>query len=307
MAQALDLENGLRIANRMRYWDGIHFGDREDFVQDVLVEIMERAECNGGGLSTKEMWQAARCVRNRYWRAYKKKTLSLNMPIADTEGPIELWETLPSNTPDLDDVLDATLRLEDCPPGVKKIARKLDRGDPLTLGEEAYLRRFREDGRPNPNLTWQRKRYWQRKSSGLCVTCGERVEGGFARCAACRERFCTMESRWKRGKGRAWQAELKEHLRREGRCWRCGRLPEPGRKKCSHCLAKDREYLRRWRERQKARDELRKALQGYSREIVIAALERAIKDLKEGAGAKGGESPCWSSAASTPPGPNPGA
>src|SRR4030042_1166009 len=119
---------GLGIASRMCYWDNIHPEDREDFIQDALVEMIERARRNGGELSTKEMWQAARCVRNRYWRSYTrgKKVSSLNARIQDTD--IELWETLADKDRDLDGRLDARDRLGQLPQGITIIARKLMKG-----------------------------------------------------------------------------------------------------------------------------------------------------------------------------------
>ena len=85
----LDVPSCLSIANYIRYWDGIHTQDAEDFSHDALLEMMERARRNGGGLSDKEMWRAARCVRSRYRRAYGKRPLSLNAPIRGVEEPIE--------------------------------------------------------------------------------------------------------------------------------------------------------------------------------------------------------------------------
>jgi len=84
------------------------------------------------------------------------------------------------------------------------------------------------------------------------VTCGQETNG-HARCPQCLEGARAQQALYKRRKGLAWQAEMREHWRREGRCTRCGRAPEPGLKKCSHCLAIDREALKRWKERHPSR------------------------------------------------------
>ena len=119
MIYNLDWKDCQRIAERACYWAGIHREDRKDFIQDVLVEMMERARRDSGGLSIKESWRAARCVRNRYWRAYKKarRISSLNASIRDTT--IELHETIADDRAvDLDALLDAKSHLENLPPGI---------------------------------------------------------------------------------------------------------------------------------------------------------------------------------------------
>jgi len=240
---------GLGIASRMRYWDNIHPYDREDFIHDALLEMMERARRNGGELSTKEMWRAARCVRSRYRRTYTrgKKTCSLNARIQDTD--IELWETLADKDCDLDSWLDAKDRLGQLPSRVIIIANKLVKGDPLTPGQRAYLAHFRQDGRPNPQRLWELKRYHDLVSRGLCVTCGNPASEGFVRCPSCLEKYRLYQRRYKREKGKHWQSFLRKYWRRKGLCWRCGRPPEAGYKLCRYCRQKNKEYLRQWRER----------------------------------------------------------
>jgi len=207
---------GLGIARRMCYWDNIHPEDREDFVQDALVEMMERARHNGGELSLKEMWRAARCVRNRYWRTYTKgrKVGSLNARIQDTD--IELWESLADKDSDLDGWLDAKDRLGQLPPGIIIIARKLMKGDPLTQGQRSYLAHFRQDGRPNPQRRWELKRYHDLLSRGLCVACGNPATEGFVRCPSCLEKFRLYQRQYRREKGKHWQSFLRKHWKEEG-------------------------------------------------------------------------------------------
>ncbi len=246
----LDLPSCLHIANYIRYRDGIHAQDGEDFSQDALLEMMERAKLNGGGLSDKEMWRAARCVRSRYRRAYGKSPLSLNTPIRGTEEPIELWETLADKGSDLDAWVDARTRLEQLPLGIRRIARKLEKGDPLTRDQQAQLVRFRQDGGPSPHGIYLINRYRDLRSRGLCVRCGEKSDG-FARCPRCREGHRIYKKRYRQKKGQAWLNTMRAHWRKQGRCSRCGKAPEPGRKRCPYCLAKNREYLRRWREKHK--------------------------------------------------------
>ncbi len=246
----LDVPSCLSIANHIRYWDGIHAQDAEDFIHDAVLEMMERARSNGGGLTDKEMWRAARYVRSRYRRAYGKSPLSLNAPIRGVEEPIELQETIADKAAvDLDAWVDARTRLEQLPFGIRLIARKLEKGDPLTRDQQARLVRFRQDGKPNPHRIYMVNRYRDRRSRGLCVRCGEKSDG-FAHCPRCREIFRAFQKRYRRRKGQAWLQTMRAHWRKQGRCSRCGRVPKPGRKKCSLCLAKDKEHLRRWRERQ---------------------------------------------------------
>ena len=136
--------------------------------------------------------------------------------------------------------------LDDCPPGVIRIAHKLVQGDPLTPGQKVQLDRFRRNGKLKTN--WGRESYYRRRAQGLCVSCGQKADG-HARCPQCLGKIRAYQSLYKKRKGLAWQAKLREHWRKEGRCTRCGRAPEPGRKKCSHCLAVDRESLKRWKQK----------------------------------------------------------
>ena len=125
-AYNLDWESCHKVADRTAYLAGIRYENREDFVHDVLLEMMERARRDGGGLSTKEMWRSAGCVRSRYWRAYKKARgiLSLNAPVRDTT--IELSETIADDKAvDLDALLDAKSRLEHLPPSIVRVGKKL--------------------------------------------------------------------------------------------------------------------------------------------------------------------------------------
>jgi hypothetical protein len=227
--------------------------DRDDFVQDAVLEMWKVAQRRGEqGMPDAYLRGIARMMVRRYWarrNGHHHRLVSLNQPIRGTEAPIELWETLPDKDIDLAAQLDAKRSLEALPPGIKKIARKLEKGDPLTPGEEARLLRFRQDGKkPRPwQARWERERYWKRRASGLCVVCGEEANG-FARCPGCREVLRQYQALYKRRKGKKWYTKLREHWRKQGRCPRCGRPPQPGRKKCPQCLAKDREYLRRWRQ-----------------------------------------------------------
>jgi hypothetical protein len=68
-AYNLEWESCHKVADRTSYLAGIRYENREDFVQDVLLEIMERSRQDSGRFSTKEMWRSAGCVRSRYWRA----------------------------------------------------------------------------------------------------------------------------------------------------------------------------------------------------------------------------------------------
>jgi hypothetical protein len=240
----LDWEACLKVAKHIYYWDGIHSEDREDFIQDVYLEMMVRAQRDGGSLSDKQIWLAARCVRNRYWRAYKKKVLSLSTPIKDTT--IELGETIADKASDLSNVLDAKFELEQLPPYVKKLAKKIAKDNPLTKKQTLYLSRFRK-GKTKPN---PRDLYHERRALGLCVKCGKE-SGNFARCPECREKMRISQKKYKRRKGLAWQRTLRRYWRKHGRCPKCGGIPEPGHKVCPACLAKNREYLRRHRERLK--------------------------------------------------------
>jgi len=242
----LDWGACLKVARHICYWDGIHREDREDFIQDVYLEMMVRARQNGGGLSDKQMWLAARCVRNRYWRAYKKKVLSLNIPIKDTT--IELGETIADKTPDLGDVLDAKLELKQLPPHVKQLAKKLAKGDPLTKKQILYLSHFRKgETKPDP----RQELCDQRRALGLCVRCGKE-SGNFARCPECREKMRRYQKKYRKRRGLSWQRTLRRYWRKHGRCPRCGGAPEPGHKVCAACLAKNRQYLKRHRERLKS-------------------------------------------------------
>ncbi|MBI4330350.1 MAG: hypothetical protein HY673_03605 [Chloroflexi bacterium] len=232
--------------------------DRDDMESDIILELKELKEKYGPKpLTVGGMMLAAKFLVRDYWRRKSRegqRFTSLNRVVEHQGKPQLSWADTISDARamDLDAWLDATSRLKALPPGVKKIACKLERGDPLTSGQEAYLRRFREDGKANPNRAWLYKRYQQRRARGLCVRCGEKVEDGFARCPRCREWARMHQALYKRRKGLAWQAKLRQHWRKEGRCPRCGRPPELGHKKCSHCLAKDGECLRRWRKRRAA-------------------------------------------------------
>ena len=242
----LDWKSCHKVADITSYRAGILREDREDFVQDVLVKMMERARQDSGGLSTKEMWRAAGCVRMRRWRAYEKTRgiLSLDAPVRDTT--IELGETIADDKAlDLDALLDAKSCLEHLPLGVVRIGKKLVKENPLTESQRLYLSRFRK-GEVKPNRGMEI--YYKRRAKGLCVLCGEE-SGKFARCPPCRERQRASEKKYKRNKGRIWQKTLRDYWRKQGRCPRCGAFPEPGYKICPACLARNRKYLKRHRER----------------------------------------------------------
>jgi len=246
LAYKLDWESCHKVADWTAYRAGIRYENREDFVQDVLLEMMKRAQQDSGGLSTKEMWRAAGCVRSRYWRTYKKARgiLSLNKPVRDTT--IELSETIADDKAvDLDALLDAKSRLEHLPPNVVRIGKKLVKEDPLTANQRLYLSRFRK-GEVKPNR--EIEIYHKRRSKGLCVTCGEE-SGKFSHCPKCQERCRVLQKKHRENKGQAWVNTLRDHWRRQGRCPRCGATPEPGHKTCPSCLAKNRKYLQRHHEK----------------------------------------------------------
>jgi len=243
-AYNLDWESCRKVADRTAYLAGIRYENREDFVHDVLLEMMERARRDGGGLSTKEMWRAAGCVRSRYWRAYKKARgiLSLNAPVRDTT--IELSETIADDKAvDLDALLDAKSRLEHLPPSIVRIGKKLVKENPLTENQRLYL--FRK-GEVKPNRGMEN--YHKRRSKGLCVSCGEE-SGKFSHCPKCQERYRVFQKKHRENKGQAWINTLRDYWRRQGRCPRCGAIPKPGHKTCPTCLAKNRKYLQQHRER----------------------------------------------------------
>ncbi|MFH1141960.1 MAG: helix-turn-helix transcriptional regulator [Chloroflexota bacterium] len=144
-----DVAQCQRVASYFR-WQ-VRPADRDDLVQGVLLEIQEELRRNGCGLSDKELWRAARRVRDRYWRAYKRdqRVMTLNAILAD--GKTELWELVPDDkAPDLDAWLDARLQLEKCPPQVLAIAAKRASGIALTGAERHCLQRFSRKrlGRP---------------------------------------------------------------------------------------------------------------------------------------------------------------
>jgi hypothetical protein len=240
----LDWENCRRVARTVCYEAGIHWDDKGDFIQDVLVEMMERARRDSGGLPIKEMWRAARCVRSRYWRTYKKarEILSLDTPVRDTT--IELSETVADDKAlDLDAWLDAKLHLEHLPPGIVALGKKLGKGDPLTEKQRLYLSRFRKgetEIRSSTRIT-DYNRYHRRRAKGLCVTCGKE-SGKFSHCPECQEMFRVYQKKYRNNKGQAWTNTLRDYWRKQGRCPRCGVIPEPGYKTCSACRAKNRKY-----------------------------------------------------------------
>ena len=138
-----------RVASYFR-WQ-VRPEDRADLVQAVLLEILEELSRNGRGLTDKELWRAARRVRDRYWRAYKRdqRLKTLNTILAD--GETELWELVPDDkAPDLDAWLEARLQLEKCPPRVLAIAAKRASGIALTGAERHCLHYFSRNwlGRP---------------------------------------------------------------------------------------------------------------------------------------------------------------
>lgn len=226
MVYNLNWQDCRKIARRTCYSAGILLEDREDFVQDVLVEMMKRARRDSSELSAKEMWRAARCVRSRYWRAYKKakRVLSLNSPVRDTE--VELHEIVADRkAPDLDALLDAKSQLESLPPGVIRIGKKLAKEDLLTHDQQLYLSRFRK-GEIKQDKSLHRL-YWERRAQGLCVCCGE-GSGSFSMCRPCRERHRAEQKKYRDKKGTAWIKTMRDYWRGLGRCRRCGEAPEPG-------------------------------------------------------------------------------
>lgn len=236
-----DWEVAARVAKTVCYQAAIRWDDKEDFVSDVLAEMMERARRDSGGLSTKEMWQAAGCVRSRYRRTYKKaiRNSSLNELIPGTT--LELIETIADDKAlDPDALLDAKSRLEQLPPGIVALGRKLERGDPLTANQRLYLSRFRKGEtkiKPNKRIT-NFNTYHRLRAQGLCAGCGKE-SGKFCYCPACREKHALYKKEH-RAEIRVWENTLAKHWRRQGKCPNCGAIPEPGFKTCSTCRAKNR-------------------------------------------------------------------
>jgi len=250
LAYNLDWKSCHKVADRTSYLAGIRNEDREDFIQDVLLEIMKRARQDSGGLSTKEMWRAAGCVRSRYWRTYKKarRNSSLNELVPDTT--IEISETVADDkAPDLDAWLDTKSRLEHLPPGIVALGKKLVREDPLTANQRLYLSCFRK-GETKPNK--EMENYHRLRAKGLCVKCGEK-SGKFSHCPKCQEMFRVYQKKYRDNKGQAWINTLRNHWRRQGRCPRCGAFPEPGFKTCSTCRAKNRKYSAACRSKKRAK------------------------------------------------------
>ena len=99
---------------------------------------MERARRDSGGLTSEEMWRAARCVRSRYWRTYKKarRNSSLNEFVPDTK--IEFIETIADDKAlDPDALLDAKSRLKQLPPSIVALGKKLEK-EILSLQTSAF-------------------------------------------------------------------------------------------------------------------------------------------------------------------------
>jgi hypothetical protein len=208
-------QEALKVANRFRYKADPE--DRDDLVQNIILrcgEVARRRE-----LTEASLWVIARYEVFRYWRERAKKPLSLNAPVLDTEETIELWETLEDKGADLDTWLEAKSRLGELPPGILLIAKKLERGDPLTGGQRARLARFRQDGR-GPQA-WSTKRYRRLRSKGLCATCGVET-GDSVRCPRCRGKMRVAQARYRRRRGN-WQRALRACWRKQGRCPRCGK------------------------------------------------------------------------------------
>jgi len=139
----------MRIANYFRQF--VHPEDREDMFQDILLEMMERERRNGG-LPERDLWRAAKCVRERYRKAYRRrdgKLLSLNAPVSDGEtGP---WELIPDRRVlDLAAWLDARAELRKCPPRAVRIALKLTMGKPVSNADRAWLTWFRRKAGERP-------------------------------------------------------------------------------------------------------------------------------------------------------------
>ena len=89
-----DWQRRMRIANYFRQF--VHPEDRQDLFQDILLEMLERERRNGG-LPERDLWRAARCVRERYRKAYRRrdgKLVSLNAKI-NHNSETELWEFIP--------------------------------------------------------------------------------------------------------------------------------------------------------------------------------------------------------------------
>ena len=244
----LDWEICRKVANRTCYLAGIRYEDREDFVQDVLLEMMERARQDSGGLSSKEMWRAARCVRGRYWRAYKKARgiSSLNAPVRDTG--IELLETVAGDKAvDLDALLDAKTRLKRLPPGIVRLGKKMEKENPLTENQRLYLSRFRKgEIKSSKHMI---ERYNELRTKGLCVSCGEESDN-YVLCPSCREKHRAEQKKYRESKkGKVLKKTLRDHWRKQGRCPKCGEIPARGYKICPSCLAKNQKYLKGYRER----------------------------------------------------------
>lgn len=255
----LDWESCRKVARIVCKEATIHWDDKEDFVQNVLVEMMERARRDSGGLSSDEMWRAARCVRSRYRRTYQKtkRNSSLNKVIPGTD--IELIETIADDKAlDPDALLDAKSRLKKLPPGIVALGKKLERGDPLTTNQRLYLSRFRKGEpkiKPNKRIT-NFNTYHRLRAKGLCVGCGKE-SGKFCCCPACREKH-VLYKKEHREKLRARENTLAKHWRRQGKCPSCGEVPEPGFKTCSTCRARNRKRTATYRMKKRAKTTPRK-------------------------------------------------
>jgi hypothetical protein len=246
----LEWEEYVKLAERFKW--RAEPEDMEDLRQDIIVrlaEVARRYERENRPYTRWAMVWVARFTVRRYWheRSRGRRLIPLSTPVRDTDR-LELGDTLAGKDGDLDAWLEARLRLGELPPGILRIAKKLEKGDPLTRDQRACLTRFRNDGRPNPQRAWERQYYRSHRSQGLCVNCGEE-SGDFARCPRCREKQRAHQAQHRRSKGAAWQRTLRAQWRKQGRCPRCGKAPEPGRKTCPRCLAKNKEYLRRHREK----------------------------------------------------------
>jgi hypothetical protein len=244
----LEWEEYMELAERFKW--RAEPEDMEDLRQDIIVRLAEVArkyERENRPYTRWAMVWVARFTVKKYWneRSRGRRLIPLSTPVRDTDR-LEVGDTLAGKEVDLDAWLEARLRLGEVPPGILRIAKKLEKGDPLTPGQRARLARFHNNGKPTPQQAWERKYYRSHRSQGLCVNCGEE-SGGFARCPRCREKQRAHQGRYRRSKGAAWQRTLRAEWRKQGRCPRCGRVPEPGLKKCPQCLAKDREHLRQWR------------------------------------------------------------
>ena len=119
----------------------VPYREKDDLFQDIILEMAERANGNGG-LEEEDMRRAAKTVVMRHYRARRRdgRVASLNVKIRDTD--IELWEILPAKAEDQEARVDAMNELLRYSPRLVAIAEKRVNGLLLTNAERHCLKRF---------------------------------------------------------------------------------------------------------------------------------------------------------------------